>query len=67
MTGRPFWVNITSLAGWDNVGDAPAVLNRNSMDLLKKSFKILGTCIKEAPEFASRKRHKKTKNEKDKD
>ncbi len=45
--------------GWDDVGQEPAQLRTESMKLFKKSLKILGTCIKEAPEFASRKRHRK--------
>ncbi|MFC1498346.1 DUF362 domain-containing protein [Verrucomicrobiota bacterium] len=44
--------------GWQNLGEAPAKLKRDSMRLLKKAVKILGTCIKEAPEFAARKRRK---------
>jgi uncharacterized protein (DUF362 family) len=42
--------------GWSDVGDAPAELRKESMKLLRKSFRILGTCIKEAPEFKARKR-----------
>ncbi len=46
--------------GWDDVGEAPAGIKRESAKLVMKSVKILGTCIKEAPEFAARKRRKKT-------
>jgi len=46
-----------SAKGWDDVGEAPAQLHRSSMKLLMKSLGILGGCIKEAPEFAARKRH----------
>ena len=46
-------------AGWDDVGDAPAELKKESMRLIMKSFKILGGCIKEAPEFSARRRRLK--------
>jgi hypothetical protein len=42
--------------GWQDVGTAPAQLKRDTKRLLGKSLQILGTCIKEAPEFAARKR-----------
>jgi hypothetical protein len=42
--------------GWKDVGETPAQLKKESLRLLKQSFSILGTCIKEAPEFAARKR-----------
>lgn len=45
--------------GWADVGAGPAELKTESMALLKKSFKILGGCIKEAPEFAAKKRRTK--------
>jgi hypothetical protein len=45
--------------GWDYVGDKPAELKSESMKYFLKSFKILCTCIKEAPEFAASKRHKR--------
>ena len=44
--------------GWNNVGASPAELKRDSMKFFKQSLKILGTCVKEAPEFAARKRRK---------
>ena len=44
--------------GWDDVGDQPAELKPESMKLFMKSLRILGTCIKEAPEFAARKRRR---------
>jgi len=49
--------------GWDDLGEAPAGIKRESAKLVMKSVKILGTCITEAPEFAARKRRKKTKRE----
>jgi len=45
--------------GWKNVGSEPMELNRKSYKLLLRAFKVLGTAIKEAPEFSSRKRRKK--------
>ena len=45
-----------STPGWKNVGDLPAELKRESRDLFKKSLSILGTCVKEAPEFSARRR-----------
>jgi len=48
-----------NISGWDNVGTIPAKLNKKTMSLIIQTFKILGTCIKEAPEFEIRKRLKK--------
>lgn len=45
-------------AGWPDVGKAPAQLKSKPMSLLMKSFGILGTCLREAPEFAARKRRR---------
>jgi hypothetical protein len=42
--------------GWTDVGDAPARLKKSSMKLFMKSLRILGTCMKEAPEFHARRR-----------
>jgi uncharacterized protein (DUF362 family) len=47
------------LKGWDELGEAPTGIKRESAKLVMKSVKILGTCIKEAPEFAARRRHKR--------
>lgn len=44
--------------GWKDVGEAPAELKREGLKYFKKSLGILGTCIKEAPEFSARKRRK---------
>ncbi|MBI1824960.1 MAG: DUF362 domain-containing protein [Planctomycetes bacterium] len=57
--GRLFrnWEKVRSdEAGYPNVGEAPANLVRNATQLLGMSMKILWTCVKEAPEFALRKR-----------
>jgi len=40
-----------SLPGWKDVGDEPAELSQSSLKLIGKAFKILGTAIREAPEF----------------
>jgi len=45
--------------GFASVGEAPGQVTRAGMHAFKQSLGILGTCIKEAPEFASRKRHHK--------
>ncbi|MBI3264303.1 MAG: DUF362 domain-containing protein [Acidobacteria bacterium] len=43
--------------GFPTCGDEPAEIRRAGARALVKSVGILGTCIKEAPEFANRKRH----------
>ena len=60
--GRLFenWEQVASLAdanGYPQVGDNPAQFTRAGLHAFKQSIGILGTCMKEAPEFASRKRH----------
>jgi hypothetical protein len=60
--GRLFenWEQVTpDVNGFPNVGEAPAAITRAGMHAFKQSLGILGTCIKEAPEFASRRRHEK--------
>jgi uncharacterized protein (DUF362 family) len=47
-----------SARGWSDVGQEPAVLHRESMKYFLQSLRILGTCVKEAPEFAARRRHR---------
>jgi hypothetical protein len=44
--------------GWDDVGESPAELRRESLKLVLKSMRILGTCLREAPEFAARRRRR---------
>ena len=46
--------------GYDNVGEQPAGVVRGAFKLFWMALKILGTCIKEAPEIAARKRRKAT-------
>jgi uncharacterized protein (DUF362 family) len=58
--GRLFenWEQLTpDENGFPDVGEAPAAVTRAGMHAFKQSIGILGTCIKEAPEFASRRRH----------
>ena len=47
--------------GWANVGDEPAELTKEGMKFFLESFRILGLCVKEAPEFAAKKRLKAAK------
>lgn len=57
--GRLFdnWEQLTPDAnGYPHVGESPATITRAGMHAFKQSIGILGTCIVEAPEFASRKR-----------
>jgi uncharacterized protein (DUF362 family) len=62
--GRLFhnWDNVAippgdlTTPGWANVGADPVKLKKQSMRLLKQSLRILGTCVKEAPEFNARRR-----------
>jgi len=43
-------------AGYADVGTAPAELNRLGWRAFLRSLAILATCIKEAPEFGTRRR-----------
>jgi hypothetical protein len=43
--------------GYPDVGGDAATIEKTGTKALVESFGILGTCIKEAPEFANRKRH----------
>ena len=57
--GRLFdnWEQLTPDAnGYPQVDESPATITRAGMHAFKQSIGILGTCIMEAPEFASRKR-----------
>ncbi len=42
--------------GFPGVGDAPAELKTTGMAAFSRSLGILGTCVREAPEFAARRR-----------
>jgi hypothetical protein len=46
----------SSGAGYPDVGTTAAVIEKTGAKALVTSFGILGTCIKEAPEFAGRRR-----------
>lgn len=46
--------------GWSEVGAAPLQLKRPARQLLAQSFRVLGTCIREAPEFSTRRRAART-------
>ena len=64
--GRLFenWEQLTPDAnGYPQVGESPAAIPRAGMHAFKQSIGILGTCIAEAPEFASRKRRQQAKSE----
>src|SRR4030095_10921684 len=43
--------------GYPYVGGAPAEIEKTGAKALVQSIGILGTCIREAPEFAGRRRH----------
>ncbi len=51
--------NDLTVPGWSDVGEQPAELKSESMRYFMQSLRILGLCVKEAPEFAARKRRKK--------
>jgi len=44
--------------GYVRYGNAPADIERTGLRALLRSIGILGTCLKEAPEFAARRSHK---------
>lgn len=46
--------------GFPTVGEQPAELNRTGLRALWRSMGIIGTAIKEAPEFAAQRRHHHT-------
>lgn len=64
--GRLFqnWENISippddlDTPGWKHFGKSPAKLKRGGLKLLIKALKILGTAIKEAPEFSNKGKRK---------
>ena len=63
--GRLFenWEQLTPDAnGFPRVGESPAAITRAGMHAFRQSLGILGTCIAEAPEFASRKRRQLPKS-----
>jgi hypothetical protein len=42
--------------GWDDVGSEPLQLHKDIVRLMGKAIRILGECIREAPEFKKRAR-----------
>ncbi|MEI6970463.1 MAG: DUF362 domain-containing protein [bacterium] len=48
--------------GWEDVGPEPLTLKKNSWALFRKSLRVLGACVREAPEFAARKRRISSKH-----
>ena len=52
--------DLLDVPGWADVGADPLDLKPETMKLIRKSLRLLGTCVKEAPEFAARKRHRDT-------
>jgi uncharacterized protein (DUF362 family) len=48
--------------GFPHVGENPAQFSRAGWHAFRQSIGILGTCMKEAPEFASRRRHQKPRS-----
>lgn len=44
--------------GWPSPGEEPARLTRESRHFLKKAWRSLASAVREAPEFAARRRHK---------
>jgi hypothetical protein len=59
--GRLFqnWEHVAADAhGYPDVGQEPAAVSRMGPGALRKSIGILGTCIREAPEFSSHRRHR---------
>jgi hypothetical protein len=58
--GRLFrnWATLRADAnGYPDVGGTAAQIEKTGAKALMRSFGILGTCIREAPEFAGRRRH----------
>jgi uncharacterized protein (DUF362 family) len=47
--------------GWKDVGEQPARLKKSSLKLMGQAFKVLATTLKEAPEFAARRRRRQKK------
>ncbi len=44
--------------GWKDVGDEPVRLERNTLKHMLRAFRLLGMAVREAPEYAARKRRK---------
>jgi len=50
--------NDLTTPGWTDVGEEPAHLHSEAWKYFRESFRVLGTCIKEAPEFAASRRRR---------
>ncbi|MEI7435311.1 MAG: DUF362 domain-containing protein [bacterium] len=50
--------NDLNTPGWANVGNVPAKLHKETMKLIGRAFRVLGLCVKEAPEFHMRRKVK---------
>jgi hypothetical protein len=60
--GRLFrnWEQVRTTAdGYEDIGTAAAEIQLTGMRALRESVGILGTCIREAPEFAARQQHQR--------
>ena len=47
-----------AIPGWANVGEDPAALHKETARLIGNGMRVLGTCVKEAPEFDAKRRRK---------
>jgi len=47
-----------SVPGWEHVGDKPLKLDKETSKMIRKAFRVLGTAIREAPEFSAKKSKK---------
>jgi hypothetical protein len=64
--GRLFqhWERVTADArGYPHIPAAPASIRRTGLRALGTSFGVLATCVREAPEFASRRRHRQAEGD----
>ena len=52
--------NDLAAKGWSNIPEAPAELKAESMKYFLESLRVLGLCVREAPEFAAKKRRKQS-------
>jgi len=50
-----------SVPGWEHVGDKPLKLDKETSKMIRKAFRVLGTAIREAPEFSAKKSKKACK------
>ena len=55
---REWETAVADADGYSNVGDSGAEIRRTGLRALVRSIGILGTCLKEAPEFIARRTHR---------